>query len=73
MTNQERRQANRIIRNAKEMERNVFELVAILQEGNYADNDQFPWDDVGPKLHTIQSYWQVVMDLLINTQKEVAR
>jgi len=55
------------------MERNVFELVAILQEGNYADNDQFPWDDVGPKLHTIQSYWQVVMDLLINTQKEVAR
>jgi len=72
MTAQEKRQANRIIRNARELERDVFDLVAELQEAMNDGADPFDWESAHQHLHNAQSRLPLLFDLVINIKREVA-
>lgn len=68
----EKRQANRIIRNAKRVERIVFDLIAFLQDGTLETCLEFDWDLCLTDVKRIQHQTAIVHDLVENTIRKLA-
>ena len=72
MTAQEKRQALRIIRNARELERYTFELIEELQVGRIDDQSVFCWGDTENRLDSIACQLHLLRDLVRNIKEAVA-
>lgn len=70
MTPAEKRQAQRIIRNAKHTERRLFNLIEELQSG-ITDDAEMSWESVTDELRSIQESLPLLFDLVRNIQREV--
>jgi len=62
----ERRQAARIIRNAREAERRIFELIEELQDASHDDRLAYDWLCAIDKLDSVHNYLKVCRDLVEN-------
>lgn len=71
MTAQEKRQANRLVRNARTVEADLFELINELQEASVNGADPYDWESARDKLHTIQGHLPLLFDLVNNIQRAV--
>lgn len=71
MNQQERRQAHRIIRNAREAESYFFELIEELQEASHENAADYDWLCALDKLQSIQERLPVLVDLVRNIDQAV--
>lgn len=64
----EKRQAQRIIRNARKVERHLFELISSLQEGSTEGAYPFDWEEARHQLWKVQRELPLLFDLVANIQ-----
>ena len=69
MTAQEHRQATRIIRNARNLERVLFELIAELQDAMHSD-EPYDWASAKHELQQIAEGLPMLQDLVANIARE---
>lgn len=70
-SNQERRQANRLIRAARDVERRLFELIDELQLARLDDED-YDWQSCLTQLQMVQSDLPILLDLARSIKREKA-
>lgn len=71
MTEQEKRQAARIVRNAKAVEHLLFGMIAELQDGMRSEGEHFEWESINDNLRQVQDGLPLLFDLVRNIQREV--
>jgi hypothetical protein len=69
----EKRQAFRILRNAREAERGLFQLITDLLAGTSGDNNEHDWADTMAQLEKLESQLPVLKDLVKNIQQETKK
>jgi hypothetical protein len=67
----EKRQAQRIVRNALHPERHFFELVGELQQAREPNAAEYDWQSAMDHLLAIQDALPVLFDLVRNVQREM--
>lgn len=70
MNAQEKRQANRIIRNARQLERESFEMIQELQDAMH-DAEPHDWGSTLHHLNLIRESLPLLFDLVENIQREM--
>lgn len=68
----EKRQARRIIRHMKTLEREWFEIIAELQDASNTPGSQFDWQDLWFKIKTHQDAFPLIRDLVANMATEAS-
>lgn len=63
----ERRQAGRIVRNAREAERDLFELIEELQLHCHPDTLPFDWECTSAHVENVRHRLDLIADLVNNT------
>jgi hypothetical protein len=72
MTDAEKRQAKRIIRNLRAIEQRIFSLIEALQAGQEYTDEHYPWDDAFHEMQLIAGGLPVVCDLIRNIQAHLS-
>jgi hypothetical protein len=77
MTRGERRQTGRIIRNGREVERRLFQVIEDLQAARHFESDDperaFDWEEVLEGLRAVEDGVVVLFDLVRNIKAEQPR
>ena len=68
MTQSERRQAMRVIRNARNLERVLFELIAELQDALHGD-EPYDWQSAAHELQQVADGLPILQDLVANVAR----
>lgn len=71
MSPQERKQASRIIRNARMPERELFDLIEELQHATHDEYAEYDWQSAKDHLVRIQDALPLLFDLVANIQRWV--
>lgn len=71
MNAQEKRQAQRIVRNAKEVERRLFEFIEQLQEASAENADPYDWNECKNQLSRVSTGMVIIYDLVLNMRSEL--
>lgn len=72
MTSQEKKQAERVIRAAKELERPLFHFIAELEEARLDGAEPYSWTIHRLRFEGIQRGFDLVLDLMKNTEAYLA-
>jgi hypothetical protein len=73
MNQMEKRQARRLIRYAKEVEYELFQLISWLQEYSGENAEQFDWEMCQVHLHRVEQQLPMMFALVANTRRELGK